>query len=315
MVLPHTETHMSPLVGHFVLTYARRRCARLSFAALALAVGAFAHAAPLETVLVASAAPTKRDTSPQRAIRETPAAVSNTPVVTTSGTAPDQSGYVHYFVITDADGERETQVGIELPGDLIAWSFPGLGVVVSPFVRSGVIAWNGRAYEVNHLYGIRPFSDERAMQVLRHELSARVAPWTEANTPYCDEQRPSNGVCMSCLGFVLRVLYPPRDDATLPALPDDFRNARKGIYTTEDLLLYLAGVRVDAARLAQLRHIESLAVPDEMRQELVRIVTENDSARAVAAARTKPVNAASAKPRRAARSNADLPKRTLQRRS
>jgi hypothetical protein len=302
------------LPRHFVATSARRRCARSCFAALALAVGAFAHAAPIETVRVASAAPTKRDARPQRAVPEPQAALSNTPVVTATGTGPEQSGYVHYFVITDAEGERETQVGIELPGDRIAWSFPGLGVVVSPFMRSGVIAANGRAYEVDHLYGIRPFSDERAMQVLRQELSARVAPWAEANTPYCDEQRPSNGVCMSCLGFVLRVLYPPRDNAALPALPDDFRNAKKGIYTTEDLLLYLAGVRVDAARLAQVKHIESLTVPEEMRQELVRIITENESARAVATARTKPVSAASAKPSRAGRSNTELPKRVTQKR-
>jgi hypothetical protein len=188
-----------------------------------------------------------------------------------------------------------------------------LGVVVSPFVRSGVIVANGTAYEVDHLYGIRPFSDERAMQVLREVLSIRIAPFVEANTPYCDEQRPSNGVCMSCLGFVLRVLYPPRDNGSLPAMPDDFRNARKGVYTTEDLLLYLAGVRVDAPHPAQVKHIESLVVPNDMRQQLVRIATENESVRAEVPARTKPLSTASTKPR-AARSSADLPKRVLQRR-
>jgi hypothetical protein len=314
---PHTQTRRP---RGCLFEYARRIWTRWILAALGLAVGALTHATPLDTVLVASAATTKRNAGPQRAAVATPAALPNTAIVTASGTAPNQSGFVHYFVITDRDGERETQVGLELPGDRIAWSFPGLGVVVSPFVRSGVIVSKAGAYEVDHLYGIRPFSDERAMQVLRDELSLRIAPLVEANTPYCDEQRPSNGACMSCLGFVLRVLYPPRDNGTLPAMPDDFRNARTGVYTTEDLLLYLAGVRVDAPHPAQMKHIEALTLPDDMRQQLVRIATENESVRAEVAAQIKPVSTASPsvsttspKPR-AVRSSADLPKRVLQRR-
>jgi hypothetical protein len=315
LVHPHTHTRQPPGCSS---SHARSRYAGWLLAAVGVVVGTFAHAEPLDS-LVASAAPTKRAAGPQRAVAETPPTRPNTAVVATSGTGPNQSGFVHYFVITDRDGERETQVGIELPGDRIAWSFPGLGVVVSPFVHSGVIVSSAGAYEVDHLYGIRPFSDERAMQVLRDELSLRIAPLVEANTPYCDEQRPSNGACMSCLGFVLRVLYPPRDNGTLPAMPDDFRNARKGVYTTEDLLLYLAGVRVDAPHPAQMKHIEALTLPYDMRQQLVRIATENESVRAEAAAQIKPVSTASPsvstspKPR-AVRSSADLPKRVLQRR-
>jgi hypothetical protein len=228
-----------------------------------------------------------------------------------SRTAPGQAGYVHYFVITGPDGEAETQVGLELPGDRIAWSFPEIGVSVSPFIAAGQITANGKSYEVEHLYGIRPFPNEDAMVRLRRDLDTRVRAWLDDKTPYCDEEHPSNRLCLSCLGFVLRVLY-PGVTGMLPALPADFRSARKNMYTTEDFLMYLAGVRVDGARQARLKRIESIKVPEAMREELVRIATEvvTDS---TAVARTGAPRPALAKPRSTGRPMALSPKRTLSR--
>jgi hypothetical protein len=219
---------------------------------------------------------------------------------------------VHYFVITGPDGEPESQIGIELPGDRIAWSFPDLGVAVSPFIKAGAINANGKSYEVEHLYAIRPFPDERSMRVLQQELLTRVTAWLDDKTPYCDEERRATGLCVSCLGFVLRVLYPGAGPL-LPAMPADFKSARKNLYTTEDLLLYLTGVPVDGPPRARLKHIESLAVPSSMREELVRIAGEID-AHAIASAKQNMPAAAAAKSRPAAPAIVDLPKRVLPRR-
>lgn len=237
---------------------------------------------------------------------------ASVPVVTSPTTGPDQAGYIHYFVITHPDGETESQVGIELPGDRIAWSFPGRGVFVSPFIASGSITADGTSYQVEHLYGIRPFPDAQSMRVLQQELAARVEPWVDNKVPYCDEEQPSNQLCFSCLGFVLRILYPAASRG-LPAFPPDFKSARKNLYTTEDLLLYLAGVPVDGAAQARLKRIEKLAVPESMREELARIAGEIDTARA-AAAQQAARPASSAKTRATRPAVVDLPKRVLSRR-
>lgn len=282
--------------------------------------GAYAgliYGAPADHMLLASETTFKRTGAAPRASK--PGATwerASAPVVVTSSTAPGNAGYVHYFVVTGPDGEPESQVGIELPDDRIVWSFPEVGVVVSPFVASGSVLANGKSFEVVHLYGLRPFSDEQSMRVLQQELTARVAPWVEDKTPFCDEERPPKQVCVSCLGFVLRVLYPPPSPAlsALPALPSDFKSARKNIYTTEDLLLYLAGVQVDAPRPVRLQRIETLAIPEPMREQLLRISAETDSARAVATSGANAPKAAAAKPRPASRSIVDLPRRVLTRR-
>lgn len=215
------------------------------------------------------ASPAPRSVAPARTLLSRGAA----PLVTVSKTGPNQAGYIHYYVITGPDGEPETQVGIELPGDRIAWSFPDIGVEISPFVSSGQIVAGGKSYEIEHLYGIRPFPDDESMSTLRRHLDSRVNWWLDQKTPYCDEERPSSRLCLSCLGFVLRVLFPGTSPA-LPALPADFHSARRNLYTTEDLLLYLTGVPVDAAPPIKLTRIDSLAVPEILREQLVRIASE-----------------------------------------
>lgn len=263
-------------------------------------------------VLVSKGAP-KRASAPRAAPPPSAfAARASAPVVTVSGTGPGQAGYVHYFVITGPDGEPESEVGIELPGDRIAWSFPELGVVASPFIASGTMSANGKSYEVEHQYGIRPFPDDTSMRAFQQQLAARVASWTEAKTPYCDEQGNTTQMCVSCLGFVLRVLYPGAGPL-LPALPADFKSARKNMYTTEDLLFYLTGVPVDGPSRARLKRIERLTIPSTMREELVRISGEIDAARATASAKQNTPAAAVHKPVTTP-AIVDLPKRVLQRR-
>jgi hypothetical protein len=247
------------------------------------------------------------------AVTTSPAAApsrATAPVVTVSRTAPGQTGYVHYFIITGPDGEPETQVGFELPGDRIAWSFPEMGVSVSPFVASGQIVANGKPYEIEHLYGLRPFPDEQSMAVLRRELDHRIAWWLDQKTPYCDEEKPSNRLCLSCLGFVLRVLYPGASPA-VPAMPADFKTTRKNIYTTEDLLMYLAGVRPDVSRQARLKRISTLKVPDTLREELVRLASEG--AADATAAKPETPRPALAKPKATGRSVAQTPRRAVTR--
>ena len=232
-------------------------------------------------------------------------------LTTVSRSAPGQSGYVHYFVITGPEGEPETQVGIELPGDRIAWSFPELGVSLLPFISAGQITANGKSYNVEHLYGIRPFPDKESMAKLRRELDRRVGRLLENKTPYCDEATPSTELCVSCLGFVLRVLYPGSAPAQF-AFPADFKGVRSDVYTTEDLLMYLAGVSIDRARAARLKRVESLKVPLSMREELVRIATEVVPEATTTATREAPRHTW-AKQRLAARAVVPAPRRAVSR--
>jgi hypothetical protein len=198
-----------------------------------------------------------------------------------------EAGYVHYFVITGPDGEPETQVGIELEDGRIVWSFPEAGVFIAPFLAAGSFTIGHIRYDIEHLYGLRPFRTDAAMRTLARELAARIAPYVEDKTPYCDESGNVDHFCLSCLGFVLRVLY-PADGGYRAALPPDFRSARKGVYSTEDLLLYLTGIPLDAPRTSRGRRIDALAVPDSLREELTRISAGVDPvATPVAAAKTK----------------------------
>lgn len=265
------------------------RCAMTCAAGL-ISLGGFAlpsSASPApQTLIVASQAASKRPVSAPRPAAALSARTPQ-PIVTVTGTGPGQAGYIHYFVITGPDGEPESQVGIEMPNDRIAWSFPELGVVVSPFIRSGQITANGKSFDVEHRYGMRPLRDEQALRALQRELGDRVAWWVNEKTPYCDEELPPNRLCASCLGFVLRVLYPGSSPA-LPALPADFKSVRKNIYTTEDLLMYLAGVRIDAPREARLKQIGVLEVPESMREQLVRVATADATAEGPRASVAKP---------------------------
>lgn len=201
------------------------------------------------------------------------------PVVSVTGTGPGQGGYVHYFVVRPpGGGEWEVQVGIEMPDQRIAWSFLDLGVVVSPFIEFGTVEVNRKHYEVEYLYGLRPFPDANTMHTLQRELEARVLPWAEGETPYCLARAPSDPVCVSCLGFVLRILFPGATPA-YALLPHDFeRDALKTIYNTDDLLLYLTGMNSLGGKEARLKRIEELAMPGYMRDDVMRLVNLMDAA-------------------------------------
>ena len=226
----------------------------------------------------ASGAPSVR--APMRARTANPAAKppardlgarATSPVFVAGSTGEGQTGYVHFFQIRLPDGELEIQVGLELSDQRIAWSFPGTGVTVSPFIEDGVMAAGGKAYEVWHLYGIRPFPDDAAMTILQKELSARIGMWVKAATPYCGVDG-LGARCMSCLGFVLRALYPGRG-GDYPNLPADFwRAGSLGRYSTNDLLLYLTGMLDLPSREARLLRIAHLELPDELREDLQDLV-------------------------------------------
>ena len=204
---------------------------------------------------------------------------ATSPVVAINGTAPGQAGYVHFFIVRAAGGEWETQVGIEMPDQRIAWSFFELGVVVSPFMESGHLPANRKLIEVQYLYGVRPFPDEASMRVLRSDLEARVLPYAEAETPYCIVRGPSDAPCLSCLSFVMRVVFPN-------PTPDHER-AQKSIYTTDDLLLYLAGVHGLRDRETRLKRVAELTLPADVREDVERLVNTTDPSVGNSVARTE----------------------------
>ena len=220
------------------------------------------------------------------------------PVVTAAAPGVGQDGYVHYFLMRMPDETLEVQVGIELPDQQIAWSFPALGVAVSPFIEAGVVSAGGKDYEVWHLYGIRPFPDDAAMATLQKALPARIRPWVEGKTPYCENDGPRS-TCMSCLGFVLRVLFPGRNGA-YPNLPRDFwRAGTASRYTTRDLLLYLTGMLDLPTREARLQRIAKLALPDDLREDLEALVYSMGATESAA-------TAGAGSPASSARKGADL---------
>ena len=197
----------------------------------------------------------------------TPAARSEKPLVTATAAGPGQAGYVHYFIVQLPDESLEIQVGIELADQRIAWSFPGLGVSISPFISEGTITASGQEYEVWHLYGIRPFADDTSMAALRKQLPGRVERWVRAEMPYC-RQDDGRGHCMSCIGFVLRALYPGRG-SEFPNLPRGFeRSGAAPGYTPNDLLLFLTGMIDLPSRDARLQRLSRLDLPDALREDL-----------------------------------------------
>lgn len=269
---------------------------------------AFSRTLTADPIVLASGARDYRRATPATSA----AARAQVPHVTKAGVPAGQAGYIHYFVITGPDGEPESQVGIELADGGIAWSFPDVGVFVSPFVGIGTLLANGKQYGIEHLYGLRPFSDPRAMRAFQRDLPARLAPWLEAKVPYCAEELPLERYCVSCLGFTLRVLYPGRTHAALPAVPSDLKTVQKHVYTTEDLLLYLAGIALDAPREQRIKRIQALAVPENLREQLVRIASDVDAA--TPAGKTEVARASPSKRRAAAPAVMQLPKRVVPRR-
>jgi len=213
------------------------------------------------------------------------------PIVTAAAAGAGQAGYVHYFIVQLPDESLEIQVGIELPDQRIAWSFPELGVVISPFIEAGVVQAGGKEYDVWHLYGIRPFPDDAAMARLGRELAGRIQPWVRAGTPYCENDGPDSN-CMSCLGFVLRALFPGRG-SDYPGLPRDFwRAGTASRYTTRDLLLYLTGMLDLPTRQARLQRLGGLQLPDALREDveaLVYSMSPSESAAPAGASQKRPV--------------------------
>jgi len=215
--------------------------------------------------------------SPKDASANAAAGRGSKPVDAVLASAMERPGYVHYFLLTLPDESLETLVGIEMPGRKIAWSFPDLGVVVAPFVDRGVVRAGGRDYNVSHLYGLRPFPDAAAMSELNRQLDGRVQRWVAPGTPYCDADGPRSS-CMSCLGFVLRVLFPGRR-SDFPDLPGDFRRALyEKSYSTEDLLLYLTGMLDLPDRDARLKRVAQLNLPDALREDVHELVLAMDAA-------------------------------------
>lgn len=214
----------------------------------------------------------------------------------TSSVGPGQAGFVHYFVLDRPDGEREIQVGIELPDQRIAWSFPEVGVVVTDFIQNANVSVNGRIYGVEHLYAIRPFNDETAMKQLRENLIPRVVPWVDDEVAYCELKAPKGEACLSCLGFVLRILFPGLFP-DYPKLPAEFGVLGNGVtYTTEDLLIYLAGLHRVPSQEQRFRQIAEAMLPQALREELIRLThsfNTEETGRAMAAT---PVPAPRAQP-------------------
>lgn len=199
-----------------------------------------------------------------------PASRAAAPLHTVSSTAPGQAGYVHYFLLRLPDDSLEVQVGIELADQRIAWSFPELGVSVSPFIEAGTVEAGGRSFEVWHLYGLRPFADEATMTRLRRELPARVDRWLKAGLPYCLDDGPRSQ-CISCLGFVMRALFPGRSG--YPEIPASFSRARADHkYTPNDLLLYLSGMLELPDRNARLRRLQQQTLPADLREDLEELI-------------------------------------------
>jgi len=197
---------------------------------------------------------------------------ANAPAAVAMTAAEGHAGYVHFFLLRDAEDTTETQVGIQLEGERIAWSFPALGVIVTPFLKSGSVEVNGKRYEWEHLYGLRPFPDERSMRALQADLPWRVAPYVEDGTPYCYLRARGDPFCLSCLDFAVRVLFPGYFPE--PAvLPREFqRTTHAAAHTTDDLLLYLLGLQALPDRAARLRRIERLRLPENLRADAVSLV-------------------------------------------
>ncbi len=277
--LPIDMVHRGPRASTMPETMMNMSTARrLAIRLMALAVLAQAHPA---------LATTRADTQPERGsaaslpartivpVSKVPvatvAARGSKPLHTASGVAPGQAGYVHYFLLRMPDDTLEVQVGIELADQRIAWSFPSLGVAISPFIDGEAMQAGGQSYEVWHLYGIRPFPDDAAMARLQKALPGRIAPWVQAELPYCLDDGPGSK-CMSCLGFVLRALFPGRG-SDYPGMPRDFwYSGAASKYTPNDLLLYLTGMQDLPNRDARRQRLAKLELPADLRADLEELI-------------------------------------------
>lgn len=225
-----------------------------------------------------------------RSAKSTPAATKavRAPSIVTA-TGAGQAGYVHFWIITAPDGEQEIQVGMELADRRIAWSFPGVGVTVTPFIATGEYDANGRRFTVEHQFGLRPYRNEAAVNRLQANLPRRVKPWIDNSTPYCPLNGVTAEVCVSCFGFVAQMLYPGRT-RMYADFPRDFpRVGGEETHSSDDLLLYLTGLHALRDPAARQRRMELLGGPAALREELARVsaLVVDDRPTAVAAAGTK----------------------------
>ena len=236
---------------------------------------------------------------PQSQSARKPATVNMPAVVTAPGA--NQAGYVHYWLITAPDGEQETQVGIELPDQRIAWSFPGLGVHITPFIATGEVDANGKVFQVQHLYGLRPFTSDTTMRTLRGSLMHRVTPLVRQQVPYCELNGVTPGLCMSCMGFVSQVLFPGKTPE-YANFPRNFtRIDGEHYHTTEDLLLYLTGLHNLRTNAARQRRLDAIGGPPALQEELIRLTAKLAESSPVLATAKLPVKRRTAAPKSAIR--------------
>ena len=182
----------------------------------------------------------------------------------------NQAGYVHFWEMTLANGELETQVGMALQDQRIVWSLPGLGVRVTPFMANGVLALEGQRFQLRYRYGLAPLLSPQALEVFRQSLLRRVAVIVGRRIPYCPLNGERPGVCMSCMALVSQLLFPGQR-LDYPLFPPQFpRVAGESYYTTEDLLLYLSGFDrlPSTARDAQLAQLQASPA---LREDLLRL--------------------------------------------
>jgi len=205
-------------------------------------------------------------------------ALAVSPLSVVTAIEPGRAGYIHFFELTLADGSLETQVGIALEDGRIAWSIPNGGPSVSPFLAHGTLSAGPETLPIRHLYGIRPFADDARMEALQKDLSRRVAVFVDDRIAYCNDPENRDRFCMSCLGFVLHVVFPGPYPLS-PKLPPQFRRQQdQPYYTTEDLLLYLSGIDMLPSKEARQRRVERMAIPAALKADLLELVATTDPA-------------------------------------
>jgi hypothetical protein len=200
---------------------------------------------------------------------------NNAPLAVTN-VARGQAGYVHYFLIIHPDGTPEDQVGIELEDQRIAWSFPGGGVIVSDFMRYGMLSVAGKMFKIEHLHGIRPFRNPGDMQALRNDLARRVAYWVDEQTPYCIFRQPGEQFCLNCGDFVARILF-PATNALMVGLPEELTRAVGSTPTTDDLLIYMLGLHTLPDAKTRLARLAALDLPETLRLDALAILQSDDA--------------------------------------
>jgi len=196
---------------------------------------------------------------------------SSTSIHAVTDVAAGQAGYVHYFLITHPDGTPEDQVGVELEDQRIAWSFPGAGVMVSEFVKNGILNIAGKTFFIEHLHGIRPFSSPSEMQALRNDLARRVAYWVDEETPYCIFRQPGERHCLNCGDFVASILFPATNSLMI-GQPAEFTRTLGDKPTTDDLLIYMLGLHKLPDAKSRLERLAALDLPYSLRIDVTAML-------------------------------------------